>query len=89
MTFIEIDDGCDTKYDGYNEELEWEVCGLYDVLNVREIRMRIANQFIGEKEVAIKKIENEINEYLKALVGEILEETIEILEKGNGIKIKE
>lgn len=90
MTKIIIDDDFNNEYkfeESNTEPIEWEVCGLYDVLNTREIRMRIAYQFLDEEEVTEEDIREEINKYLQPLKDEIFDETIEVLTKCNGIEV--
>lgn len=90
MTKIIIDDDFDNEYkfeESNTEPIEWEVCGLYDVLNTREIRMRIAYKFLDEEQIKIKDINKEIDKYLQPLKDEILDETIEVLTKCNGIEV--
>lgn len=91
MTKIIIDDGFNNEYnfeEPNTEPIEWEICGIYDVLNIREIRMRIAYSFLDEGElVKIKDIEKEIDKYLQPLKDEILDETIDVLSQNNGIEV--
>ena len=82
MTKIIIDDGFNDEYkfeESNTEPIEWEVCGLYDVLNTREIRMRIAYKFLDEEHITEKAIKKEIDKYLQPLKDEILDETIDNL----------
>lgn len=87
MTTIIISDDFDNDRYDVSQYVDWESCGIYDILNTEEIKLCIAHKFTNQDTVNKADIYNAIVEYFNPLIDEVFSETIDTLMLANGIKV--
>lgn len=93
MTTIFINDGIHIRDDYFKatSKVEWEQCGMYDLICTENIRYKIANLFKNKKETTEEEIKKAVKNYFKnefnTLIYITTIESMETIEDW-GIKIK-